>query len=57
MSTWHVYPGFIRLVDNSHVPVVLILDVDQRVMVRADVADTADAVPELGRVSIIRGRG
>ena len=47
MSTWHVYPGFIRLVDNSHVPVVLILDVDQRVMVRADVADTADAVPEL----------
>ena len=31
MSTWHVYPGFIRLVDNSHVPVVLILDVDQRV--------------------------
>ena len=47
MSTWHVYPGFIRLVDNSHVPVVLILDVDQRVMVRADVADTTDAVPEL----------
>ena len=47
MSIWHVYPGFIRLVDNSHVPVVLILDVDQRVMVRADVADTADAVPEL----------
>jgi hypothetical protein len=47
MSNWHVYPGFIRLVDNSHVPVVLILDVDQRVMVRADVADTADAVPEL----------
>lgn len=47
MSTWHVYPGFIRLVDNSHVPVVLILDADQRVMVRADVADTADAVPEL----------
>ena len=26
---------------------MLILDVDQRVMVRADVADTADAVPEL----------
>ena len=47
MSTWHVNPGFIRLIDNSHVPVVLILDVDQRVMVRADVADTADAVPEL----------
>ena len=47
MSTWHVYPGFIRLVDNSHVPVVLILDIDQRVMVRADIADTADAVPEL----------
>ena len=47
MSIWHVYPSFIRLVDNSHVPVVLILDVDQRVMVRADVADTADAVPVL----------
>ena len=47
MSTWHVYPGFVRLVDNSHVPVVLILDVDQRVVVRADIADTADAVPEL----------
>ena len=47
MSIWHVYPSFIRLVDNSHVPVVLIFDVDQRVMVRADVADTADAVPEL----------
>ena len=49
MSTWHVYPGFIRLVDNSHVPVVLILDVDQRVMVRADVADTAEVVPTLAR--------
>ncbi len=47
MSTWHVYPGFIRLVDNSHVPVVLILDVDQRVIVRAEIADTADAVPAL----------
>ena len=47
MSIWHVYPSFIRLVDNSHVPVVLIFDVDQRVMVHADVADTADAVPAL----------
>ncbi len=47
MSTWHVYPGFVRLVDNSHVPVVLILDDDQRVVIRADVADTADAVPAL----------
>jgi len=49
MSTWHVYPGFIRLVDNSHVPVVLILDVDHRVVVRADVADTAEYVPALAR--------
>ncbi len=47
MSIWHVYPSFIRLVDNSHVPVVLIFDVDQHVMVHADVADTADAVPAL----------
>ena len=47
MSNWHVYPGFIRLVDNPHVPVVLILDIDQRAVVRADIADTADAVPAL----------
>jgi hypothetical protein len=40
MSIWHVYPSFIRLVDNSHVPVVLIFDVDQHVMVHADVTPT-----------------
>lgn len=55
MSTWHVYPGFIRLVDNSHVPVVLILDVDQRVMVRADVADIAEDVPALARELLSSG--
>ena len=55
MSAWHVYPGFIRLVDNSHVPVVLILDVDHRVVVRADIADTADAVPVLARQMLSGG--
>ena len=49
MSTHHVYPGFIRLVDNSHVPVVLVLDVDHRVVVSADVADAAEVVPALAR--------
>ena len=49
MSTWHVYPSFIRLVHNSHVPVVLVLDVDHSVVVSADVADAAEVVPALAR--------
>ena len=55
MSTHHVYPGFIRLVDNSHVPVVLVLDVDHRVVVSADVADTAEDVPALARELLSSG--
>lgn len=40
MSAWHTYPTYIRLVDGSHIPLVLMFQTDTRELVGGTVADT-----------------
>ncbi|PRY52514.1 hypothetical protein BCF74_1328 [Knoellia remsis] len=44
MSIWHVYPTYIRLVDGSHIPLVLMFQTDTRELVGGTVADTHEKV-------------
>ena len=39
MSIWHVYPTYIRLVDGSHIPLVLMFQTDTRELVGGTVAE------------------
>ncbi len=53
MSTWHIYPAFIRLTDSTHVPAVFVLDIDTLSLVGAMIADTLGAIPGLTRELVL----
>lgn len=46
MITWHTYPSYIRLTAGTHVPIMLILDLDARALSGAAVANDLAVVEQ-----------